>query len=117
MSGDRPLMALSTMNSVKERGSHGALRSQPSTLFSGDTSAVAPPVPIPNTAVKRCSPDGSTAIGCARVGRRQNPATCFQVAGLFFNAHATSGEHRPLACWRRLPAVAHFDFWQLSFGE
>jgi hypothetical protein len=39
---------------------------------SGDYSAVAPPVPIPNTAVKRCSPDGSTAIGCARVGRRQN---------------------------------------------
>jgi hypothetical protein len=33
---------------------------------------VAPPVPIPNTAVKRCSPDGSTAIGRARVGRRQN---------------------------------------------
>src|ERR1700739_1670807 len=41
-------------------------------LGSGDNSAVAPPVPIPNTAVKRCSPDGSTAIGCARVGRRQN---------------------------------------------
>ncbi len=39
---------------------------------SGDNSAVAPPVPIPNTAVKRCSPDGSTAIGRARVGRRQN---------------------------------------------
>src|SRR5436309_16069908 len=40
--------------------------------ISGDSSAVAPPVPIPNTAVKRCSPDGSTAIGRARVGRRQN---------------------------------------------
>jgi hypothetical protein len=39
---------------------------------SGDPSAVAPPVPIPNTEVKRCSPDGSTAIGRARVGRRQN---------------------------------------------
>ena len=39
---------------------------------SGDYSAVAPPVPIPNTAVKRCSPDGSTAIGRARVGRRQS---------------------------------------------
>jgi hypothetical protein len=39
---------------------------------SGDNSAVAPPVPIPNTEVKRCSPDGSTAIGRARVGRRQN---------------------------------------------
>jgi hypothetical protein len=43
---------------------------------SGDSSAVAPPVPIPNTEVKRCSPDGSTAIGRVRVGRRQskNPA-------------------------------------------
>ena len=39
---------------------------------SGDSSAVAPPVPIPNTAVKRCSADGSPAIGRARVGRRQN---------------------------------------------
>src|SRR6266404_4167382 len=39
---------------------------------SGDNSAVAPPVPIPNTEVKRCSPDGSATIGCARVGRRQN---------------------------------------------
>src|SRR3954463_15681409 len=41
-------------------------------LTSGDNSAVAPPVPIPNTEVKRCSPDGSATIGCARVGRRQN---------------------------------------------
>src|SRR6476646_11153803 len=41
-------------------------------LGSGDNSAVAPPVPIPNTEVKRCSPDGSTATGRARVGRRQN---------------------------------------------
>ena len=41
-------------------------------LGSGDTSAVAPPVLIPNTEVKRCSPDGSTATGRARVGRRQN---------------------------------------------
>src|SRR5437588_9428818 len=43
-----------------------------SRLSSGDPSAVAPPVPIPNTEVKRCSPDGSATIGCARVGRRQN---------------------------------------------
>ncbi len=41
-------------------------------LHSGDISVVAPPVPIPNTEVKRCSPDGSTATGRARVGRRQN---------------------------------------------
>ena len=39
---------------------------------SGDPSAVAPPVPIPNTEVKRCSPNGSASLGCARVGRRQN---------------------------------------------
>ena len=38
---------------------------------SGDPSAVAPPVPIPNTEVKRCSPDDSASIGCAKVGRRQ----------------------------------------------
>ena len=50
---------------------------------SGDPSAVAPPVPIPNTEVKRCSPDGSASIGCARVGRRQNlrPASWKQGAG------------------------------------
>src|SRR5437588_5417285 len=43
---------------------------------SGDPSAVAPPVPIPNTEVKRCSPDDSASLGCAKVGRRQyyNPA-------------------------------------------
>ena len=38
---------------------------------SGDLSAVEPPVPIPNTEVKRCSPDDSASIGCAKVGRRQ----------------------------------------------
>ena len=52
---------------------------------SGDHSAVAPPVPIPNTEVKRCSPDGSACIACARVGRRQNlcPVSWKQGAGLF----------------------------------
>ena len=34
---------------------------------------MAPPVPIPNTEVKRCSPDDSASIGCAKVGRRQYP--------------------------------------------
>ena len=38
---------------------------------SGDISVVVPPVPIPNTEVKRCSPDDSTSIGCAKVGNRQ----------------------------------------------
>ena len=41
---------------------------------SGDPSAVAPPVPIPNTEVKRCSPDDSVSIGYAKVGRRQSYA-------------------------------------------
>ena len=53
---------------------------------SGDLSAVAPPVPIPNTEVKRCSPDGSASIGCARVGRCQyyGPAFWKQKAGPVF---------------------------------
>lgn len=32
---------------------------------------MAPPVPIPNTAVKHLIADGSASIGCARVGRCQ----------------------------------------------
>lgn len=32
---------------------------------------MAPPVPIPNTEVKRCSPDDSACLACAKVGRRQ----------------------------------------------
>src|SRR5271170_2914526 len=38
---------------------------------SGDRRSVAPPVPIPNTEVKRAFADGSASIGCARVGRCQ----------------------------------------------
>ncbi len=61
--------------------------------ISGDNSAVAPPVPIPNTAVKRCSPDGSTAIGRARVGRRQNRAPAGQmICGCFFGVTYSSRE-------------------------
>jgi hypothetical protein len=57
---------------------------------------VAPPVPIPNTEVKRCSPDGSTAIGRARVGRRQNknPAgfpVGFLVSGVSLGSAPVSG--------------------------
>ena len=40
-------------------------------LTSGGLSTAAPPVPIPNTEVKRRSPDGSASLGCARVGRCQ----------------------------------------------
>ena len=69
------------------RGRQKSASARPEQL-SGDHSAVAPPVPIPNTEVKRCSPDGSASIGCARVGRRQNlrPAAWKQGAGLFFPA-------------------------------
>ena len=68
---------------------------------SGDNSAVAPPVPIPNTAVKRCSPDGSTAIGCARVGRRQNkdPAGFSQWGLCVWHAYS-SREHAVLGSRR-----------------
>src|SRR6266853_290884 len=53
---------------------------------SGDPSAVAPPVPIPNTEVKRCSPDDSASLGGAKVGRRQyyNPALRKRRAGFSF---------------------------------
>src|SRR2546422_11554885 len=43
---------------------HGSLI----TDFPGSHAAVVPPVPIPNTAVKRCRADGSACIACARVG-------------------------------------------------
>ena len=39
---------------------------------SGDHSTVEPPVPIPNTEVKRSSAEGSATIGRVRVGRCQN---------------------------------------------
>ena len=39
--------------------------------MSGDHGTVEPPVPIPNTEVKRCSADDSRAKGPAKVGRRQ----------------------------------------------
>ena len=67
---------------------------------SGDNSAVAPPVPIPNTAVKRCSPDGSAAKGRARVGRRQSKTPGGSFIGHF------SFWRRPLehgAAERRMP--------------
>ena len=53
---------------------------------SGDHSAVVPPVPIPNTEVKRCSPNDSASIGCVKVGRRQSyePAESKDPAGSLF---------------------------------
>jgi hypothetical protein len=71
-------------------------------LASGDNSAVAPPVPIPNTEVKRCSPDGSTATGRVRVGRRQNkmPAR-FSPVGIFFYVLLEHGARRNAAYRKR----------------
>src|SRR5712691_11274633 len=54
---------------------------------SGDPSAVIPPVPIPNTEVKRCSPDDSAPQGCAKVGRCQSP--------LFFFPQGRKGKQKP----------------------
>ena len=56
-------------------------QSPPRVQPSGDPSAVAPPVPIPNTEVKRCSPDDSVSIGYAKVGRRQSYAPFLAKAG------------------------------------
>ena len=54
-------------------------------LPSGDQSAVEPPGPIPNPEVKRCSADGSAAIGRVRVGRCQFiPPFSFLEGGGFF---------------------------------
>ena len=68
------------MRGANRRHQSGAA---PALLRSGDLSVVAPPVPIPNTEVKRCSPDGSTAIGRARVGRRQNKNPGEFITGVF----------------------------------
>ena len=67
---------------------------------SGDNNAVAPPVPIPNTEVKRCSPDDSTSIGCAKVGRRQSYAPSLAKAG-----------GGAFSLYRNLPVL------QMLFGE
>ena len=55
-------------------------------LQSGDHGTVAPPVPIPNTEVKRCCADDSWAIGPAKVGRCQfnPPRIAKAVRGVFF---------------------------------
>ena len=58
---------------------------------------MAPPVPIPNTEVKRCSPDGSTAIGRARVGRRQNKTPGELLIGRF-DFFVPACQHTRLAC-------------------
>src|ERR1700730_10528057 len=79
--------------------------------FSGDHSAVAPPVPIPNTEVKRCSPDGSATIGCARVGRRQNKSPGeFTSSGVLLSDTPTRAEigarHQTAVCLRQVPSTS-----------
>jgi hypothetical protein len=58
----------------RSQGPHGQHRPSPQSKArsaSGDHSAVEPPVPIPNTEVKRRSANGSRTTGPARVGRCQ----------------------------------------------
>ena len=80
-------------------------RNASSARTSGDNSAVAPPVPIPNTAVKRCSPDGSAAIGRARVGHRQNKNPAGFPAGFLISRHGCAGREHAVGC---LPNAAIF---------
>ena len=69
--------------------------------FPGSFAAVVPPVPIPNTAVKRCRADGSACIACARVGRcrgnLEEPALINQ-RGLFISVVPTIHGGRRLRC-------------------
>ncbi len=53
---------------------------------SGDHGTVVPPVPIPNTEVKRCCADDSWAIGPAKVGRCQikSPRASKETRGVLF---------------------------------
>ena len=69
---------------------------------SGDPSAVVPPVPIPNTEVKRCSPDGSASLGCARVGRCQNPPSPWFSMGRVFYFSRSVLTPRPQSAQRTL---------------
>ena len=69
---------------------------------SGDPSAVAPPVPIPNTEVKRCSPDDSVSIGYAKVGRRQSYAPFLAKSrerGACFVRRQTGDGDQPINNW------------------
>ena len=80
---------------------------------SGDLSAVEPPVPIPNTEVKRCSPDDSASIGCAKVGRRQypRPDRSKHRSGLFFSvcSHGKGSDAKQAA-----PSAPWSDYHELG---
>ena len=49
----------------------GAQEASPATSFPGDQSDMVPPDPIPNSAVKRISADGSVDMFHVRVGHLQ----------------------------------------------
>ena len=72
---------------------------------------MAPPVPIPNTEVKRCSPDDSTSIGCAKVGRRQSyePVSAKAGTGSFFAHHPDIVCASVLSASRRGSGLAKFS--------
>ena len=74
--------------------------------ISGDYCAVAPPVPIPNTEVKRCSPDGSTATGRARVGRRQSKMPGGTPSGILLSGDAYSSREHDVLGRRRVDGQA-----------
>src|SRR6188768_779562 len=94
------------MRGANRRHQSGAA---PALLRSGDISVVAPPVPIPNTEVKRCSPDGSTATGRARVGRRQNKNPDEFIIGVFAFANAYSSTARRHAACRKRTSPRNSD--------
>ena len=58
---------------------------------SGDHGTVVPPVPIPNTEVKRCCADDSMAKGYAKVGRCQiiTPRISKEMRGVFFRLESS----------------------------
>ena len=56
-------------------------------LFPDDTSVLEPPEPIPNSAVKRRSADGSVGSPHVRVGRRQDFYPKPRLGGAFLCAY------------------------------
>ena len=76
--------------------------------FGGNT-AVARPVPIPNTAVKRCMADGSGCIASARVGSRQS----FKIPGAVSGDFSFSRPAPAVCCaWVQFDTV--LQFWRLD---
>jgi hypothetical protein len=65
-------------------------------LSSGDHGTVVPPVPIPNTEVKRCCADDSMAIGHVKVGRCQiiTPHISKEMWGVFLCDEKISAKMR-----------------------